>query len=63
MQYGEEKRRMDSKGGGGAVCQCVYRRSDGAMGEEERKTGNSEGRICKNSSSGGDRGDEIGTVV
>lgn len=24
----KKRKRMDSKGGGGAVCQCVYRRSD-----------------------------------
>jgi hypothetical protein len=54
----KKRKRMDSKGGGGAVCQCVYRRSGG-------KTGKSGGydKYCKNSSSSGDRGDEIGTVV
>lgn len=46
--YGEKKKegwqRMDAKGGGGAMCQCLYRRSPGLepWGEKE-KTGKSGG--------------------
>lgn len=61
--YGEKKKnredwqRMDSKGGGGAVCQCVYRRKRWSHGGSKNR------EIGDKNRNSGERGDEIGTVV